>query len=377
MQAKNINGTNLEMVKNQFAQATADGYKPTLAIVFCSIVQDRAEIRQFLSSHHIQVFGATTAGEIQDNEVTEQSTVIMLLDAKLDTFHLYLQEATEDNTYQKCQNLAKKAMELYKNPSIVLVSSGLRIDAEMIIKGVKDTSNHIDLFGGLAGDDLTMNASYVFDQNNEYPVGILGLIIDGDKIQVSGQATCGWDNIGIEKTITKSEGNVVYTIDDEPAVDVFVKFFQYKGNVITKAEIIAMNFAQYPLQMTKPDGHVVLRAPLMVNVESQALIFAGGIPQGSKVKFSVPPGFDLVEKSAAEISLLKATIPEADAILMFSCKARHLSLGPLTSEEASMIRAIWDKPLIGFFTYGEIGAALGAPCDFHNETCSMVVLKEK
>ena len=233
MQAKNINGTNLEMVKNQFAQATADGYKPTLAIVFCSIVQDRAEIRQFLSSHHIQVFGATTAGEIQDNDVTEQTTVIMLLDAKPDTFHLYLQEATEDNTYQKCQNLAKKALELYKNPSIVLVSSGLRIDAEMIIKGVKDTSDRIDLFGGLAGDDLTMNASYVFDQNNEYPIGILGLIIDGDKIQVSGQATCGWDNIGIEKTITKSEGNVVYTIDDEPAVDVFVKFFQYKGNVIT------------------------------------------------------------------------------------------------------------------------------------------------
>jgi len=147
--------------------------------------------------------------------------------------------------------------------------------------------------------------------------------------------------------------------------------------VDNRPEVVAMNFAQYPLQLTKENGNVVLRSPMMADGENRSLIFGGGIPQGSKVKFSVPPGFELVDNTTNEISSLKTTIPAADAIIMFSCKARHLALGPMTSTEAEQIRAIWDKPLIGFFTYGEIGHSKNSFCDFHNETCSMVILKEK
>ena len=222
-----------------------------------------------------------------------------------------------------------------------------------------------------------MKGSYVFSNNYESATGLIGLILDNEKINVKGLATSGWDNIGIEKTITKSVGNVVYSIDDEPAVDVFVKYFQFTESVDNTAEIIAQNFAQYPLQLTKENGNSVLRAPLMVDIESRALIFAGGIPQGSKVKFSVQPGFDLIEKTTERVRVLKEGIPEADAMIMFSCKARHMALGPMTGDEAGMIRGIWDKPLIGFFTYGEIGTAKDSTCDFHNETCSMVILEEK
>ena len=34
-------------------------------------------------------------------------------------------------------------------------------------------------------------------------------------------------------------------------------------------------------------------------------------------------------------------------------------------------------PMIGFFSYGEIGNVKGGACDFHNETCSLVLLKER
>ena len=321
------------------------------------------------------MFGATTAGEIMDDEVMENNTVIMLLDIKREYYKVFC-EASAD-TYKVSNDLAKFAKATFNDPSVVLVSSGLTIDAEQIIKGVQDYDKTIPLFGGLAADDLTMKGSYVFSNQYESSTGLIGLILDNEKINVKGLATSGWDNIGIEKTITKSVGNVVYSIDDEPAVDVFVKYFQFTESVDNTAEIIAQNFAQYPLQLTKDNGNTVLRAPLMVDIESRALIFAGGIPQGSKVKFSVQPGFDLIEKTTERVRALKSGIPEADAMIMFSCKARHMALGPLTGDEAGMIRGIWDKPLIGFFTYGEIGSAKDSACDFHNETCSMVILAEK
>lgn len=375
MKAVNIFGENVDEIKSKFTQETSDGFAPTLAIIFCSIRQNRNELAAFFTEKNIDVFGSTTAGEIIDSEVMEQSSVIMLLDINKEHYKLF-HEASMD-TFAISNNLASFAKSAYSNPSVVVISSGLTIDAEQIINGFHAVDKDIPLYGGLAGDDLTMEDSFVFSNNYETSTGLIALVFDNDKINVQGIATSGWDNIGIEKTITKSDGNVVYTIDDEPAVDVFVKYFQFTESVDNTAEIIAQNFAQYPLQLTKANGNTVLRAPLMVNIENRALIFAGGIPEGSKVKFSVQPGFDLIEKTTDRVSVLKESIPEADALIMFSCKARHMALGPMTGEEAGMIRNLWNKPLIGFFTYGEIGTAKDSTCDFHNETCSMVVLKEK
>lgn len=374
MKAKNIWGENIDEVSAKFSQSVADGFTPTLAIIFCSITQDRKSLVDFFSEKNIEVFGSTTAGEIIDDEVMEHTSVIMLLDMKKDNFTILSGEGSD--TYKISNDIAKKAKEKFSNPSIIVISSGLTIDAEQIIRGVTEFDKTIPLYGGLAGDDLTMKASYVFSNSFESPGGLIALVVNNEQVTIKGIATSGWDDIGIEKTITKSEGNVVYTIDDEPAVDVFVKFFKFTDSVDNRSEIIAMNFAQYPLQMKKDNGNIVLRAPLMVDIDSKALIFAGGIPQGSKVKFSVPPGFDLIEKTSERVSVLKNSIQTPDAVIMFSCKARHLALGPMTSDEASKIRGIWDKPMIGFFTYGEIGATAGSPCDFHNETCSMVVMQE-
>jgi hypothetical protein len=375
MTAKNIYGETIETIKAKFAKVIADGFTPSLAIVFCSITQNRNELVEFFESNHVDVFGSTTAGEIIDDEVMEKSTVIMLLDINKAYYKLFCESSA--NTYQVANDLGLFAKSSFANPSVLVMSSGLTIDAEQIISGFMDADKNIPLYGGLAGDDLTMKASYVFTNQQETTTGLIGLVLDGDKVNVKGLATSGWDNIGIEKTITKSAGNIVYTIDDEPAVDVFVKYFQFTESVDNTAEIIAQNFAQYPLQLKKENGNTVLRAPLMVDIESRALIFAGGIPQGSKVKFSVQPGFDLIEKTTERVSTLKPSIPEADALIMFSCKARHMALGPMTGDEAGMIRGIWNKPLIGFFTYGEIGTTKDSVCDFHNETCSMVILKEK
>lgn len=375
MIAKNIYGESIADIKSKFAKVTADGFNPSLAIVFCSITQNRQELVDFFTANNVDVFGSTTAGEIIDSEVMEKSTVVMLLNINKEHYKIFA-EASAD-TYKVSNDLALFAKASFANPAVVVISSGLTIDAEQIIKGFQDAGKDIPLYGGLAGDDLTMKASYVFTNSQETSTGLIGLVLDGDKINVKGLATSGWDNIGIEKTITKSAGNIVYTIDDEPAVDVFVRYFQFTESVDNTAEIIAQNFAQYPLQLKKENGNTVLRAPLMVDIESRALIFAGGIPQGSKVKFSVQPGFDLIEKTTERVSTLKPSIPNADALIMFSCKARHMALGPMTGDEAGMIRSLWNKPLIGFFTYGEIGTAKDSVCDFHNETCSMVILQEK
>ena len=63
MKAKSIKGKSSEEIKTALQQSMTDGFKPTLAIVFLSMKQDRDAICELLDKQGIAVFGATTHGE--------------------------------------------------------------------------------------------------------------------------------------------------------------------------------------------------------------------------------------------------------------------------------------------------------------------------
>jgi len=70
-------------------------------------------------------------------------------------------------------------------------------------------------------------------------------------------------------------------------------------------------------------------------------------------------------------------LPQADAMILFSCKARHIAFGPLIVREIQGLKDIWNVPMAGCFSYGEFGKARRGKQEFHNITCCWVVLKEK
>ena len=70
-------------------------------------------------------------------------------------------------------------------------------------------------------------------------------------------------------------------------------------------------------------------------------------------------------------------MPEADALLVFSCVGRLGSFGPLISTEIEGLAATWNKPMIGFFSLGEFGKLREGVSEFHETTVSWVALKEK
>jgi hypothetical protein len=116
----------------------------------------------------------------------------------------------------------------------------------------------------------------------------------------------------------------------------------------------------------------------MGNSEDRSLVCAGNIPQGSKIRFSLPPDFDVIDTVIEECYEVKdEQLQDADAVIMFSCISRYKSFGGMTSEEIEQVNEVWNAPLIGFFTYGEYGKSKGGQNEYHNNTCCVVVLKEK
>ena len=246
-------------------------------------------------------------------------------------------------------------------------------------KPASSSGREITVFGGMAGDDLMGEKPLVFSNGKSKDNALVALIIDEDKIDVRGIATCGWKAVGTAKTVTKSEGNIVYTIDDKPALDMLMKYLGVEVQQDDNKEIVTfLNSWYYPLQLERENGDPVIRATRFANREDRSLICTGSVPQGSKIKFSLPPDFDAIETVVTECESIKDNAQQqADALIMFSCVSRHLSFGDLIKEEIDQVQNIWDAPMAGFFTYGEYGKSKNGNHEFHNNACCVVALKEK
>ena len=95
---------------------------------------------------------------------------------------------------------------------------------------------------------------------------------------------------------------------------------------------------------------------MLIDWNDGSFYCSGTVPQGSKVRFSLPPDFDVMEKVIKGVENLKQTeMPEADAVIVFSCAGRILSLGPLMSKEIEGVKNVWNVPMAGMFSTAELG----------------------
>ena len=377
MKAKSIKGNSTEDIKWALEQSMTDGFKPTLAIVFLSVKQDRSAVSKILDDKGISIYGATTNGEFTDEGISAGEIAILLLDIKPAYFTVLFEEFHDKNYRQTTQGIAKKALETFAHPCFLIAGSNLNTDAEELLHGFEDIlGKQVNVYGGMAGDDFGFKDNFVFTTGKVSNNGMVAIVLDEDKISIKGKATHGWKAVGTEKTVTKSEGNHVYTIDDTPVVDLVIKYGGLK-------DITAENFAMkhsitLPLQLQRENGDPVIRVGLVVDWSDRSYYCSGIVPQGSKVRFSIAPDFDVIEKVINGCEDLKAReMPEADALLLFSCGGRFVSLGPLMSAEIEGIQKVWDVPMAGMFSNAELARATNGNLEMHGLTACCVVLKEK
>jgi hypothetical protein len=369
MKSRVFTATSVEQVEPYLQNIRQEGLAPTLAIVFSSVIHDLKELGAVFAKYDIEVFGASSSGEITNDGIHEESIVVMLLDINRDAYRLNIFDGEGKTSNQLGQSVAEWAKTIYDNPAFMVMSGGVRADGEQIVNGVLYTmGRQVSLFGGLAGDDMRMQETSVFGASQVITNGVVALIFDQNTIDLQGIAASGWKGIGTPKTITKAEGNIVYRIDDEPVLDMYNKYLNIGDDTRLAVE--------YPLLLIRDDGSFVLRAAFVVN-QDKSIVYAGTVPEGAKVRFSMPPGSEIIDHAIEQMSEFNKQISRPDAIVLFSCKGRHIALGPMVEDEISALHKLWNVPLVGFFSYGEIGPVPQGRCDFHNYTLVPVLISEK
>ena len=383
MQAKSIKGKSPDEIQAALHQSMANGFKPSLAVVFISINNDLEAIQRMLNDLGIQVFGATSSGEFIDGDFSNGEIVVLLLDTNPAYFKILIGDYRDKQPEALAREMAAEAMQAFENPSTILSASIQITEATALLVGepmLKEiesvTGKEVIVWGGRAGDDFAFNESVVFTNQQSTKRGIIMLVFDGNKILVRGEAASGLKPVGTEKTITKAIDNWVYEIDHQPAAEMVLK---YLGLSMTQEE--AETF--FPREgimfsVSREKGDPVIRGVGLFNWKDKSFSVLGTIREGDKIRLTLPPDFETVE----EMSLIAEKVNQeeiqgADALLMFSCIGRLGQFGPLVSDEIEGVRKVFNAPMAGFFTYGEFGRTKNGNNEFHNSTCCWVVLKEK
>ena len=380
MKAKSIKGKSTEEISEALRESMADGFKPTMAFVFLSVKQDIKAIADLLSQHSVQVFGATSGGEIADSEISQGGISILLLDMDSANFRILHDDYTGRDVAEVAKAMTAQASTIFARPAFLICNSiekpqdiGL---GEKILQSVSQVAgNDITIWGGGAGDDLMFKETFVFNNTNMTNKGILMLVLNEDKILVKGKAASGMKPIGTEKVITKSEGSWILEIDNQPATDLVMK---YMGESLSPEDFKDFNLKLIFLNLMREDGSSIIRSTLGFNMDTKGITVSGKIKPGDKFRFTLLPDFDVLTEVSENAKQFQETeMPEADALVMFSCIGRIDAFGPMTSEELQGIQSVYKVPMAGFFSYGEYGRATGGGNEFHNMTCCWVALQEK
>src|SRR5215207_6058988 len=114
MKAKSITGKSVEEIQLALQESMADGFKPTLAIVFLSIKQDRKAICDILNNEMIDIIGATSCGEFIDTHHDEGSVAILLFDLHREFYTILFEDIGDRKIADAATDLAKAALEKFE-----------------------------------------------------------------------------------------------------------------------------------------------------------------------------------------------------------------------------------------------------------------------
>lgn len=185
----------------------------------------------------------------------------------------------------------------------------------------------------------------------------------GSRVRVGCGSLGGWDAFGPHRIVTRSEGNVRYEIDGEPALDL------YKRYLGAHALGLPANALLFPL---------ALRTGIDEN--SGRVVFACDVPTGAYVRF-MHANFDrLVDGAIAAAEVSRAPLGAACTLaVLISCVGRKLVLKQRVEEEVEGVRDTLGSgvTLAGFYSYGEISPFTpSARCELHNQTMTVTTFAE-
>lgn len=350
---------------------------PKLLVVFSAESYDPHALLAGIASRAsgTPLIGCSTAGEIATSGPGDAGVVVVALGGAgftvataAETASIGLREAGA-----AVAGCAKEVRDR-EHRILLLLTDGLAGDQQEVVRGAHSVVGaEIPLVGGCAGDDLKMQSTRQFHGAEVMTNAVVGAAI-GSEAPLGVGVRHGWRRVGSPMLVSESDANRVLTLDDEPALDVYLRRLDAPVEAASDPAAFTRFALTHPLGLQRRSGEEV-RFVAGANFEDRSLTCVAHVPQGGLTWFMEGDNESVLDATDGACAEAVAQLQGADPLgfLAFDCIARRgvLGDGGIEEEVTRIAGHASGAPVAGFYTYGEIARTRGTG-GFHNQT--LVVL---
>lgn len=288
-----------------------------------------------------KILGTSTGSWIAGQRYNSQHTILQICTFEHSQIKTLLIPTCQENLSaladlvdQRLVSENTRLMLLFSSPTIQ--QAGFLLDQLCLL------NPDVVLAGGYSSQGSTSEPPLQFTEHGITDQGIALASISSSQLYLLNKYAFGWNGIGKQLTLTSVQYNRVFTIDNQPAQDIYAK---YLGADVAASLSTAM--ADFPLYQVQ-NGVTLSRNPRIFHTDG-SITFDGKLLENSKVQFA----FSDLPNIAKESRYLLSQLPLAhtEAAFIYSCAGR---LDYLKESVQSELEIFQDHPnMAGFFSYGE------------------------
>src|SRR3712207_6708325 len=362
--------------------------KPDFVFMFATVGYDQRSVLQAVreATGGAPLSGCSAEGTISGDEADESnvSVVVMAISSEELRWTSGLATGLSTDSLTAGQQVAQGlSSDLGADAvGLFIFPDGTTVNFDDFFAGLEGnlpSDRFLPIWGGGASDNFAMRQTYQYCNDEIASDGVAYTLLSGEVLP-AWAIDVGYVPIGGERTVTRSQGNVIYEIDGKPALEVFHEYLPDPALAENWGARLANSFA---LCFRAPnyikDEDYIFRAVLSVNKAEGSLTLATEIQEGTSVWFSsrnqekVTTGLD---RMATQIKRqLGDTQPKL--VFHFDCTAR----GKIMFRDQEKLRILRrfrqavgpEVPWVGFYTFGEIGPVNKHNC-YYNYTAVVLAL---
>ena len=364
-----------------------DGDHTLLLLFGGAAYRQHPEVLESLSRAFPQAvkIGCSSAGEIDGDTIHDDSLVVTVLQFSETTLRLATTPIDATHSQAAGEALAAQLLDSQDGAlrAVFLLSDGLQVNGTALVAGLSEQlGKDVMVTGGLAGDGDRFAQSWIWCGDSVESGRAVAVGLYGDALICAHGSYGGWRAFGPERRITRAQGNVLYTLDDQPALDLYQRYLgEYAADLPASGLL-------FPLAIRSEQGdEQVVRTILAIDEEARSITFAGTMPEGDYAQLmsaSFDQLIDGANRAAQQLLTTMRASTQAGVLIAISCVGRRLLLGERAEEELeAVLEAMQEttrktQPLVGFYSYGEISPDIReVGCSLKNQTMTLTWLSER
>lgn len=324
------------------------------------------------------VLGCSTAGEIDGRGVQSDSAVLTAINFEKSNLVAGATELADMGDSRAAGIRLAKEIAGPGLRTVLVFGPGLNINGSALVDGMTEVlGTDIPITGGLAGDNGAFAQTWTLGKNGVSDKALVAVGLSGEHLHVGHGSFGGWEPFGPARRVTRCDGNILYELDGEPALEIYKR---YLGDY---AKDLPASGLLFPFAMMGDDQNAtgLIRTILGVDEAQGSLTLAGEIVQGGTLKLMHASTDALVDGAEAAANAVAAMtkLPTPSLAILVSCVGRKLVMGDRVDEEVEAVADVLGTGAIptGFYSYGEISPFTpGASCKLHNQTMTITTIAE-